>query len=315
MINTQNTLICLMGPTASGKTHYAIQLAQWFPFEIISVDSALVYRGMDIGTAKPDAAMLAELPHHLINIRDPSEAYSAAQFRKDALKIIKEIHARKKTPLLVGGTMLYFRALQKGLALMPSADAAVRAQLSEEANKKGWTVLHRRLADIDPLAASRIHPNDPQRIQRALEVYLLSGKNLTTWQQEQQEEPFDYDIYNVIVAPEQRHILHTRIAERFKQMLAAGFIEEVKALYARPDLNLDTPAIRSVGYRQVWEYLDGRLTYEEMQEKAIIATRQLAKRQLTWLRSWPNAIWFNSEADNCLMQMVNYLLSEDIDLL
>lgn len=300
-------MICLMGPTASGKTHLAVELVQHYPFEIISVDSALVYRGMDIGTAKPEASVLAVAPHRLIDIRDPSEPYSAAQFREDALREIEAIYARHKIPLLVGGTMLYFRALQKGLAAMPSADPNIRAQLSAEMTANGLEALHARLAAIDPAAAARIHPNDPQRIQRALEVYLISGKTITAWQTEQDDALLDYDIYNVIVAPAERSVLHARIAERFKQMIALGLIDEVKQLYQRADLTLETPAIRSVGYRQVWEYLAGHYRYAEMQEKAIIATRQLAKRQLTWLRSWPDAVWFDSEANDLYSQVAAYL--------
>ena len=307
MTNNKPLLVCLMGPTASGKTQLAVELVKQFPFEIISVDSALIYRGMNIGTAKPDGETLTLAPHHLIDIRDPNEIYSAAQFREDALNIIKDIQARHKIPLLVGGTMLYFRALEKGLAPMPSADAAVRAQISAEANEKGWAVLHERLASVDAIAAKRIHPNDPQRIQRALEVYLLTGKNISSWQQEQDDISDFYNICYLIVSPAERDTLHARIAARFKQMLNVGFIAEVETLFQRGDLSLEMPAVRSVGYRQVWEYLEGKYSYDEMQEKAIAATRQLAKRQLTWLRSWPNGVWFNSEKDECLLQNINYL--------
>lgn len=291
------TIVCLMGPTASGKTQLAVQLVQHFPFEIISVDSAMVYRGMDIGTAKPDTHILQIAPHHLIDCRDPSEAYSAAQFKEDALQLISAIFARKKIPLLVGGTMLYFRALQQGLADMPSANAELREQLRQEGLRDGWPALHARLASVDPVSAARIHQHDSQRIQRALEVYLLTGINLTEWQKKSSsdtENIFDH-VINIAIAPQDRAILHARIAERFLKMLDEGFIEEVKTLYARGDLTLETPAIRSVGYRQVWEYLQGKLTYNEMTEKGIIATRQLAKRQLTWLRSWPDVMWFDSE--------------------
>lgn len=308
MKNTKKQpLFCLMGPTASGKTQLAITLAEHYPFEIISVDSALVYRGMNIGTAKPDNTILTRYPHHLIDIRDPADAYSAAQFRVDALRLVKEIYAREKIPLLVGGTMLYFRALQTGLADMPAADERVRAQLSAEASEIGWAALHQRLAEIDPAAAARIHPNDPQRIQRALEVFIISGKSLSTWQAEQDDMLLEYDVINLVVAPLDRGLLHARIAERFKQMLAAGFIDEVKQLYARADLNLETPAVRSVGYRQAWEYLAGQCSYAEMEERAIAATRQLAKRQLTWLRSWPQAVWFDSEAPDVAKQVEKYI--------
>lgn len=296
-------IICLMGPTASGKTNLAVQLTQRFPFDIISVDSAMVYRDMNIGTAKPSADILKIAPHRLINIRDPAEIYSAAQFREDALREIKNIIAQKKIPLLVGGTMMYFRILQQGLSSLPSADILLREKLRDEGEKKGWPFLHDYLKTIDPLSAERIHPHDSQRIQRALEVYELSGKNLTTWHQDNATLPLDYKIYNIAIAPNDRNILHQRIAERFQKMLEEGLVEEVQQLFARGDLTLTTPAIRAVGYRQVWEYLLGHLTYDEMREKGIIATRQLAKRQLTWLRSWPEVQWFDSEADDLIEQV------------
>lgn len=308
MMQKKPIIVCLMGPTASGKTQLAVHLTQQFPFEIISVDSAMIYRGMDIGTAKPGSDILRIAPHRLINIRDPHEAYSAAQFRTDALHEILEILKQGKIPLLVGGTMLYFRALQKGIAAMPSADTECRTQLTEEAQQLGWPALHKELQAIDPEAADRIHPHDSQRIQRALEVYRLSGKSLSEWQKQQAKEAEQFETINIVVAPEDRAILHERIVIRFKQMLAEGLVDEVKRLYARGDLNLTMPAIRSVGYRQVWEYLQGKYSYEEMCEKGIIATRQLAKRQLTWLRSWPNTAWFDSSGD-FLGQAVKYLHS------
>lgn len=301
-------VICLMGPTASGKTQLAVELVQHFPMEIISVDSAMVYRTMDIGTAKPDAATLAKAPHHLIDIRDPADAYSAAQFCDDALKLIEEILKKNKIPLLVGGTMLYFRALQQGLSDLPSADASIRKKISDQAATLGWSKMHEYLEKIDPEAAARIHSNDAQRIQRALEVYELTGKNLTTAQQENQPPFASYQFHNIAISPPDRSILHTRIAARFAQMLKDGLIEEVQKLQARGDLTLEMPAIRSVGYRQVWEYLLGQLTFEEMQEKGIIATRQLAKRQLTWLRSWPDVKWFDSEDVNLYQRVETYLL-------
>ncbi len=298
-----------MGPTASGKTQLAVELVQRFPMEIISVDSAMVYRGMDIGTAKPTADILKIAPHHLIDIRDPAEAYSAAQFREDALKIIEDIFSRGKIPLLVGGTMLYFRALQKGLSELPEADAELRKKLLIEGKKIGWPALHDRLKKIDTVAADRIHPNDSQRIQRALEVYELTGKNLTYWQQKNAENPENFRMINFAVLPVDRSILHQRIKERFETMLANGFIDEVRTLFSRGDLSLDLPAIRSVGYRQAWEYLLGELTFDEMKERAVIATRQLAKRQLTWLRSWPDVIEFDSEAKDVLHQISTVIAS------
>lgn len=300
----QKPLVCLIGPTASGKTQLALQLVQQFPFEIISVDSAMVYRGMDIGTAKPTAEMLCIAPHRLINIRDPAEAYSAAQFRRDALREVTDILANGKTPLLVGGTMLYFHTLQHGLAEMPAANQALREELAADGEAHGWPVLHERLRNVDPHAADRIHPHDSQRIQRALEVYELTGKNLTAWQQKQSTGLENYKIYNVAIVPSDRTLLHERIVQRFFTMLATGLIDEVKSLFARSDLTLQTPAIRSVGYRQVWEYLQGKYSWDEMREKGIIATRQLAKRQFTWLRHWPTIIRFDSEAKNLFDQVM-----------
>lgn len=296
-----------MGPTASGKTQLAIQLVKQYPFEVISVDSAMVYRGMDIGTAKPDADSLAIAPHHLIDIRNPEDPYSAAQFRDDALREIAAIQAKGKIPLLVGGTMLYFRTLQQGIAPMPSADAELRLKLTREGETLGWPALHARLATLDPIAAERIHPQDSQRIQRALEVHALTGKSLTSWHHHQEKMLPDDEFHSLVISPEDRSILHARIQQRFLHMLDAGFIDEVKKLFDQENLTLETPAIRSVGYRQVWQYLEGKLTFEDMREKGIIATRQLAKRQLTWLRSWPDAVWFNSEADDLFEQITTYL--------
>ena len=288
-------IVCLMGPTASGKTELAISLVESLPMDIISVDSVMVYRGMDIGSAKPDAETLARAPHRLIDICDPAEAYSAARFRDDALREVAEIATQGRIPLLVGGTMLYFRALLHGLSLLPSADAEIRARLEEEAEMEGWASLHRRLAGVDPEAAARIHPNDPQRIQRALEVYEVTGTSLTELQRTQQNDtPFPYEVIKLAVAPADRTILHERIARRFELMLQQGLIEEVEALRQRGDLHLDMPALRAVGYRQVWEYLSGNLNYEEMVERGIIATRQLAKRQFTWLRSEPDLTLLDS---------------------
>ena len=303
--NDDNVLFCLMGPTASGKTPLAVQLVQDFPFEIISVDSAMVYRGMDIGTAKPDAATLKIAPHRLIDIVDPAEPYSAGRFRDDALREIQAIIAKNKIPLLVGGTMLYFRVLQQGIASLPKADPAIRAALAARAAVEGWPALHAELAIRDKEAAEKINENDAQRIQRALEVYQLTGKTISAWQGEEEDtNPLSaFRIYNLAIAPANRARLHERIALRFQHMLDAGFLEEVKRLYARGDLSPALPSIRSVGYRQAWEWLEGRLTDNEMREKAVAATRQLAKRQLTWLRSWPDIEWFDSESENLYSQV------------
>lgn len=287
-------VICLMGPTASGKTALAIELVQQANAEIISVDSALIYRGMDIGTAKPTAAELAIAPHHLIDILDPAQAYSAADFRKDALSLIAEIHSRGKIPLLVGGTMLYFKALIDGISALPEADPLIRAAIELEAAKFGWEKLHQELASYDPVAAARIHPNDPQRINRAVEVYRLTGRSMTELTQDK-GEPFPYHACQFAIAPSERAVLHERIALRFEQMLAQGFEQEVRALKQRADLHPDLPSMRCVGYRQMWDHLDGLVSYEEMVYRGVAATRQLAKRQLTWLRSWQNLTWLKSE--------------------
>jgi len=287
------TVIFIMGPTAAGKTDLAVECVEQLNCELISVDSALVYREMNIGTAKPDAETLARAPHKLIDIIDPTESYSAANFREDALKEIKATLARGKTPLLVGGTMLYYKALQEGLSELPAADEAIRARLEEDAKKTGWPAMHERLAKIDPLSAQRIHPNDPQRIQRALEVYEISGKTLTDYWQQQSTQALPYHLIKIAFFPENRDLLKQRIAQRFYQMLELGFIDEVEALRARGDLHLDLPSMRCVGYRQAWEYLDGTMDFEEMSERAIIATRQLAKRQLTWLRKEQNCNFYD----------------------
>lgn len=281
--------ILLMGPTASGKSALGVQLAQALHTEIISVDSALVYKGMDIGTAKPTLAERQGVPHHLIDILEPTEAFSTGQFRNQALEIMTDLHNRGKIPLLVGGTMLYFSALTQGLAQLPEANPDIRHQLDLDLQQYGKEALHQRLAEVDPQSAARIHVNDPQRIQRALEVYQISGRALSSFFEEQQaaEQPFQF--IKFIIAPEQRHTLHTSIAERFKQMLAQGFLEEVAGLQKRGDLDESMPSIRCVGYRQAWSYLNGEYNYAEMQEKAIAATRQLAKRQFTWLRKEQNA--------------------------
>ncbi|MEB8430773.1 tRNA (adenosine(37)-N6)-dimethylallyltransferase MiaA [Cocleimonas sp. KMM 6892] len=280
--------IFIIGPTASGKTGLAIKLMEHFPIELISVDSALVYKDMDIGTAKPTAEELEAAPHRLINFLDPSESYSAADFRTDALREMAEITAKGKIPVLVGGTMLYYRALENGIAEMPQADQDVREKLTKEAEQIGWDVLHQRLLEVDPVAGERIHPNDQQRIQRALEVFELTGKTLTKHQQDQVVEPVPYRLMKIALIPEEREWIRELAAIRFDQMLEAGFIDEVKALRERGDLDLNFPSMRCVGYRQAWQYLEGELDFEEMKERAVIATRQLAKRQMTYLRSEPN---------------------------
>lgn len=299
-------IIYLMGPTGSGKTELALALTQKFPTEIISVDSAMVYRGMNIGTAKPRIEILKNIPHHLIDICDPIEAYSAARFRKDALHLIQKIIDQKKIPLLVGGTMLYFHALQQGLAPMPGADQEIRASLLAEATLHGWFYLHQKLEQVDPQAAKRIHCNDTQRIQRALEVYMLTGKNISSWQQTESSN-FNFKVISLAITPKDRAILHQRVEQRFILMLQNGFIKEVKQLFDREDLSIDLPALRSVGYRQVWQYLENKFTAEQMQAKAIAATRQLAKRQLTWLRGWPSLTWFDSQDPALLIKICSFL--------
>jgi tRNA dimethylallyltransferase len=276
--------VFLMGPTASGKTELAAGLVRQFPMDIISVDSALVYQGMAIGTARPDAALLRMAPHRLIDFRDPGEPYSAAEFRRDALVAMAEITAAGRIPLLVGGTLLYFRALERGLSAMPPADPSVRARLDAEARRIGPQAMHARLRTVDPAAAARIHANDPQRIQRALEVYELTGWPLSAFHEQGREAPLPYRLIKLIVAPSDRELMRERIEQRFQKMLAAGFVEEVRALRARGDLSPDLPALRAVGYRQVWAFLDGRLDRKAMGHQAIVATRRYAKRQMTWLR-------------------------------
>jgi tRNA dimethylallyltransferase len=285
--------IFLMGPTASGKTERAIALHERFPLDIISVDSALVYRGMNIGTAKPDPATLRRAPHALIDIRDPSDSYSAADFRADALAEMAQITQRGRVPLLTGGTMLYFRALSRGLAELPSASPALRESLEAQARQQGWQALHDRLAALDPEIARRIHPNDPQRIQRALEVIELSGRRMSEMQRRQEPQGFPYRVLRIVACPQPRSVLHARIEQRFRRMLEQGFLDEVRALRARGDLHRDLSSMRCVGYRQAWSHLEGEIDYAEMCRKAIVATRQLAKRQLTWLRQESDALWYD----------------------
>jgi tRNA dimethylallyltransferase len=290
--------VFLMGPTASGKTGLAVEMVRRFPMDIISVDSALVFRGMDIGTAKPDADTLEIAPHRLIDIRDPAETYSAAEFRDDALVEMHKITAAGRIPLLVGGTMLYFRALEHGLSDLPAADPKVRANLEQQAETIGWQAMHDILRKKDPQAAARIHPNDPQRIQRALEVINISGESMSEMQARTKGESLVYNIHKIIVSPEDRAELHRRIGLRFDLMLEAGFMNEMKSLYGRSDLNAAMPSMRAVGYRQAWEYLEGQVSAAEMREKATAATRQLAKRQLTWLRRENASIWYDLQASN-----------------
>ncbi len=298
-IGARTPAICLMGPTASGKTNLAIELVQRLPCEIINVDSAQIYRGMNIGTGKPDTQTLLRAPHRLLDILDPAQAYSVSQFRDDALREMISIRDSGRIPLLVGGTMMYFKVLRDGLASMPAADAGVRQQILEIAEELGWAAVHARLQEVDPESARRIHPNDPQRLQRALEIYLISGKTMTELHQQESgqlasnEIPFDLHFFSI--QPGLRSVLHEKIARRFRQMIADGFVEEVEGLMGRGDLNLSMPSMRSVGYRQIWQYIAGELSFDAMLETGIIATRQLAKRQVTWLRSWEELRNFDSE--------------------
>lgn len=296
--------IFLMGPTASGKSALAMELVRHLPCDIISVDSALVYRGMDIGTAKPTASELVQAPHRLIDILDPIESYSAADFRRDALREMAQIAAAGRIPLLVGGTMLYYKALLEGLSPLPEADPQVRAGIEQEAASLGWQALHDELCRIDPVSGARIHPNDPQRLSRALEVFRVSGKSLTELTQ-QQGEPLPYRTLQFVIAPSDRAWLRERIAVRFDTMLTQGFEAEVAGLLRRGDLNPSLPSIRCVGYRQMWDYLTGVLSYDEMRYRGIVATCQLAKRQMTWLRGWSHPLhWLESTASDNLAAML-----------
>ncbi|WP_020482496.1 tRNA (adenosine(37)-N6)-dimethylallyltransferase MiaA [Methylomonas sp. MK1] len=298
--------ILLMGPTASGKTALGVAMAQALNAEIISVDSALVYRGMNIGTAKPTLAERGGVPHHLIDILDPSESFSTGQFRDRALALMLDITARGKLPVLVGGTMLYFSALTQGLAQLPAADPAIRQRLDDELQTLGKDVLHARLAQVDPQAAARIHVNDPQRVQRALEVFEISGRSLSSFFDTDQQAEHPYKFIKLIIAPEQRSTLHDKIAERFDLMLKQGFLDEVQALWQRGDLDESMPSIRCVGYRQAWSYLNGEYDLTTMRDKAIIATRQLAKRQFTWLRKEQDAQHLISGSEDLLGQSLAY---------
>lgn len=297
-------IISLMGPTASGKTAYAMALYDKYPIDIISVDSALIYRGMDIGSAKPTKEEQLKYPHKLIDICDPAESYSAANFRHDAIVEIEKSLSNGRTPLLVGGTMLYFKALIEGLSPLPAANSDIRDQIEEKANRLGWQAIHEELKKVDPVSAQRIHPNDPQRLNRALEVYLITGKSLTELTKEN-GDALPYDIMQLAIMPEDRAELHQRIEQRFLQMLDQGFEDEVKKLMQRPDLHLNLPSIRCVGYRQMWEYLNGDTSYDEMVFKGICATRQLAKRQITWLRGWKQSItWLNNDNIDSVLNQI-----------
>jgi len=323
MLNAHSThkplVLFLMGPTASGKTDLAIGLRQQLPVELISVDSALVYRGLDIGSAKPSLEEQALAPHRLLDLRDPAEPYSAADFRADALAEIEAIVAEGKIPLLVGGTMMYFKALLEGFAEMPAADADIRAKIEADAELHGWPYVHEQLRQVDPDCAETIHPNHSQRISRALEVYRASGQTMTQLRAAQDRQADDlksrYEVVQIAIAPRDRAVLHERIERRFRVMLERGFLEEVEGLYQRGDLHADLPAIRAVGYRQVWEYLDQQCSYNEMVERGIVATRQLAKRQLTWLRGWDQLNWVYTDTEDGQIRKKTTLINEILNFL
>ena len=305
------TCVCITGPTACGKTDLALALAEHVPLEVISMDSALVYRGLDIGTAKPSAATRSTMPHHLVDILDPTESYSAGRFAEDAARAIGEIRARGRLPLIVGGTLLYLRALRDGLSALPRADQAVRAELDREAAEHGWEALHERLRKVDAAAAARIAPSDRQRIQRALEVYVLTGRPITELQRTERSA-HGGRVVALALVPESRAQLSSRIEQRFDAMVALGFVAEVERLRARGDLRPDLPAMRAVGYRQLWAHLDGHYGWEEARSKAIIATRQYAKRQLTWLRSDPNCEVWPALAPDLLARSIERLSKENL---
>jgi tRNA dimethylallyltransferase len=302
--------VCLMGPTATGKTDLAVALSQHFPFEIISVDSSLVYRGLDIGSAKPSLEVLRESPHRLIDIREPNQPYSAADFSLDAEREMRSIFDAGNIPLLVGGTMFYFHSLEFGLSPLPSSNPEIRARLSERAAREGWAKLHEELTVIDPTVASRINVNDTQRLQRALEIYEITGEAPSAVQAKAPRVQSDYRFIKVALIPEDRAWLHARIEMRFRQMLDQGFMAEVERLKARRELHADLPYLRTVGYRQAWEYLTGAINYTEMTERAIAATRQLAKRQLTWLRSYPGIRPFDPKNSGLFDEVLGYLRHE-----
>ena len=307
--SNQPPVICLMGPTASGKTALAMALQEALPCDIVSVDSALIYRDMNIGTAKPSKAELAQYPHRLIDLRDASESYSAADFCRDALAEIAEIRSNNRIPLLVGGTMMYFKSLIEGISPLPTANAEIRQEIEREALAKGWQAMHDQLAEIDPVSALRIHPNDPQRLTRALEVYRLTSNTLTQLTQIKGAK-LGGDVLQLAITPQERSTLHERIALRYQQMIAMGFEQEVIKLKSRGDLHQDLPAIRCVGYRQMWQYLDGEFDHDEMIFRGVCATRQLAKRQLTWLRNWPDLHWLTTDDNTNLAQVLSLLDSK-----
>lgn len=296
-----------MGPTASGKTDLAMQIADRMPVDLISVDSALIYRGMDIGTAKPDVDTLQRYPHHLVDILDPAECYSAAEFRENVLALIDAAHASQRLPLLVGGTMMYFNALLKGMASLPVSDPSLRAELEMRIQSDGIEQLYAQLQQLDPESAGRLHSSDTQRVQRALEVYLLTGQSITEHWRAQEKIQLPFRTVSIGLMPDDRAWLHQRIALRFQMMLDAGFEAEVAALYQRGDLHEGLPSIRCVGYRQMWQYLEGALSFEQMQEKSIIATRQLAKRQYTWLRSWSDLHRLSNDKHNNLQDCLKLI--------
>ncbi|MBF8270684.1 MAG: tRNA dimethylallyltransferase [Gammaproteobacteria bacterium] len=306
-MKTKSPVVFIMGPTAGGKTALAVELCQQLPFGIISVDSAMIYRGMNIGTAKPGPEILQIAPHRLIDICDAAEIYSAGRFRLDALQAIEEVRRLGKIPLLVGGTGLYFRALEQGISALPAADPVIRERLEREASVIGWRAMHQRLAGIDPESAERIHPNDPQRIQRALELFEITGKSRSALFAVGGEQPLPFQVYKFIIAPVERGIIHERAKQRFLRMLELGLVDEVRGFYQRADMHAALPSMRMVGYRQVWRYLASIISYQQMQEHAIVATRQLAKRQLTWLRSEQNGVWLDATDPDLLNKALKYL--------
>jgi tRNA dimethylallyltransferase len=312
LVDSRPIAIAIMGPTASGKTAYAVELAQQLNTEIISVDSALVYRGLNIGAAKPDAETLRVAPHRMIDIREPHEIFSAADFAREALPHMQELTEQGKVPLLVGGTGLYFKALMHGLSVMPASDFKIRAQLQARADSEGFAALHAQLQSVDPTSATRIHPNDPQRILRALEVYLASGKSLSDWQADSTQPEFPFRVLELTLSPQDRGVLNARITLRFDQMLEQGFLDEMRALMKNPLLHPNLPAMRAVGYRQAWAHLSGEIDFIQFKELAIIATRQLAKRQLTWFRGQTTSHWFDPQSQK---DALNYRLRSFISRL